>query len=251
MKSRLYLLSVLAVSTFLILYIVGGLGNQSTAADSGGRAYQIPAARSWTNSTQFRRTMLKLLLAEANDVARNLNLRERLPILETDVTEVVLATPRIDRLTGIAGAISTSNYQYSFAAGYKFSILTPLHGFKNSSTEIQRLTNAYTWPIERFNSNIAVEIATQRLASLNIDTAALSRDCQLRVTTALRTDMTHFVPMYAVIWQKLDGGLPVAVCDIFQPNGSVYDLYIDDSMYILRKPIAVPGILAVTNLSSP
>jgi hypothetical protein len=78
----------------------------------------------WSVPLDYQTNALRLILTEANSVAQELDLPERLPITESDVTAKYIPAPRMARMLKTVGNITTSNYTYYCSVGYKFSFLT-------------------------------------------------------------------------------------------------------------------------------
>src|SRR5437899_535371 len=72
----------------------------------------------WRFTTRaYQEEALRLLLKEANSAARELNLRENLPISKSCLVEVYISPPALVAL----GTISTTNYAYCASVGRTFS----------------------------------------------------------------------------------------------------------------------------------
>ena len=75
----------------------------------------------------YRKEALRLLIEEVNRVAKELQLPEKLPITESNLTASYLSPPNMaGRVPGF-GNISTSNYVYFVTVGNKFSFLERTH----------------------------------------------------------------------------------------------------------------------------
>ena len=89
------------------------------------RAIRIPDLATLLSQTnapkEYRSEALALLVAEANQVARDLALPEKLPISVSDVAEAYISPPRLAKSAGAIGTIATSNYLYLVSEGNKFS----------------------------------------------------------------------------------------------------------------------------------
>jgi hypothetical protein len=191
----------------------------------------------WRFTTKaYRDEALQMLLKEANDVAKTLNLSEQLPITTTNLIGVFIGPPALVAL----GSIATSNYVYCASIGRTFS------GFdqKNRAETFDRAKTEYNWPIDRMNTNRAFQIATQIMGTAGIDVASLNRDCSLEITVSRpeRAQGTHFVPNYWVTWRK--PGKVAANMEFIEPTRTIRQLHVWDNKYILRQP------LSFTNLAS-
>ena len=165
----------------------------------------------------YKKEALRLLIREANDVARQLNLPEDLPITQSNLIYVVIGTPKMVALSGGGiGTIDTSNYEYVVGIGDKLCYITSQ---KLDSEEARNdLKAKYLWPIERRNTNAAYELATQWMAAIKMDVKRIERDGNVHIWswTPDGVDNKHFVPLYWVVWKKADG--PVASVELLEPT---------------------------------
>jgi hypothetical protein len=191
----------------------------------------------------YRREILRRMIEQANQVARDMNLAEQLPITESNLTEAFVNPPIyfIDR--GTAGNIGTSNYLYFVRRGRKMSEISHTH---LDSLFVQDEKN-YSWPISRLDTNAAFQVATQIMASAGADIVALNRDCKVEI----RASMTegphgkHFVPYYWVVWRK--SGSNAAFLEFLEPSRSLRDLTLDDETYNLREAMVVTNLDSLLN----
>jgi len=194
----------------------------------------------------YRNEALTLLIGEANRVAHELSLQEKLPIIEPNVISAYISpVPMAEGLKGI-GNITTSNYTYYVSIGNKFSGLV-LNGLQESYLKLQA---EYLLPIAQMDTNAAFQLAKQKLAAVSIDVDALNRDCQLSIRAWTPEGPTgkHFVPVYWVSWGS--NGSPVASIELFEPTKAIRQLHINISNYILRKPLQISNaafLLSQTN----
>ena len=198
----------------------------------------------------YRKEALRLLIKEANDVAIELHLPERLPITQTDLVDVVIGPPKVAAIIGGIGAIGTSNYEYCVAVGGKLSYITSSK--LDSETARKELKAKYLWPIERRNTNAAYQMATQWLAAIQMDVKGIERDCKVHVWswTPDGVDPKHFVPIYWVVWKRPDG--PVASVELLEPTHLLGHLNVHHPEYVLRKPVEITNmdvLLSQTNMS--
>jgi hypothetical protein len=112
------------------------------------------------------------------------------------------------------------------------------------------------------DTNQAYQLATQYLARVSMDVAGLNRDCRLIVEPYgyFPSPGGKFVPIYLVAWVRhdLQYGATASVI-IFTPANKLLSLRVEDSRYILRKPLIFtnlnsllpgPGLI-ITNHPSP
>lgn len=212
----------------------------------------------------YRRAAFRLVLEEANRVAKELKLAERLPVKESDLLEAVINPFGYNCLYQRVGNVTSSNYCYYVSQGYKFSYLEKIHQFEDCNN----LRATYTWPTNRIDTNQAYSLAVGWLNDVSVDVARLNRDCLLKVTVdpsfAFVTPET-FVPVYWISWQRkkreenqerhmtLRSG--VASVRLFAPTKLLLQLRVEDSEYILRKPLTftnlqslLPGVAPVKKL---
>jgi len=197
----------------------------------------------------YQREALRLLISEANLVAQELGLPERLPITNSDLTEIIIHPPRAARIVGL-GNISTSNYVYYISVGHKFSGLDR----KNLEQDWEQLRKNYTWPISRMDTNGAFQMATQIMAAVSMDVAALNRDCRIDIQVSRPDDgllSKHFVPDYWVTWFRPgQNEEAVAMIEFLLPTRTIRQLHVNNWKYILRKPVKVQhadALLSQTN----
>jgi hypothetical protein len=185
----------------------------------------------------YQKEALRKVIREANDVARALQLKDDLPITESNlVTQFILSYGMAQRL-GAIGNVTTSNYTYYVSVDHKFSYLESVH----QNGDRMRWNHEYSWPISKLDTNAAYQLATQWLDAVSMDVKGLNEDCELHVgITGLRGQGTNalFLPVYWVYWTK--GGLghgSVASVEFFAPTKTLMQLRVEDSDYILRKPL--------------
>ena len=209
---------------------------------------------------QYQQSAFKLVLQEANDVAKQLRLPEKLPITETDLVEAVVTPFGFNCIHQSIGNVTTKKYCYYVSRGNKFCYLEGTHQAEDCS----RYQRSYTWPISRMNTNQAYQLATQWLAAASMDVKAMNRDCDVTVT--LDTAYTHppagkFVPIYWVSWMR-KGYVPngdvasvisndVASVMVLTPTKTLLQLRVESPRYILRKPLALTNLEALLPGKAP
>jgi hypothetical protein len=185
----------------------------------------------------YQEEAFRLVLQEANLVAKQLQLPENLPITETNVIRRFINPFAYAYTRKAIGNITTRNYTYFVSQGNKFSYLEGTH----QDEDCRRFQRNYTWPLSRIDTNQAYQLATQWLAAISIDIEALNRNCSVVVkpeTDYIQAPQGKFVPVYYVYWRKLgkeDGG--AADVRLFTPTKTLLQLRVEDPMYILRPPI--------------
>jgi hypothetical protein len=203
----------------------------------------------------YQREAVKLMIHEADSVASELKLEESLPIMEADINSPDVQPYRAAQLLKAVGFIATTNYNYDFAKGQKFSSLLWL----DPGHLISRWKEDYRWNVSRVDTNTAYLLATQLLVAASIDVAALNRDCELHIDPTTMTNLysfgivgttSDFVPIYSISWTKGGWGHgSVAYIRLFLPTKTLMELKVDDPRYINRHPLTFTNINAL--LSSP
>jgi len=197
----------------------------------------------------YEQEAFKLVLAEANRVARELNLPEKLPITESNLTRVFIVGYGMSLMhPKMIGNVHTKDYGYFVSVGHKLSYVEGAH----QDEDCLRWMEEYRWPKPRMDTNGAYQMATQWLAAARIDVAALNRDCRLQIEPELFANQSvgngKFVPIYFVYWQsarnRAEGYGNVASVKLFAPTKTLMSLRVEESKYIARSP------LAFTNLSA-
>jgi hypothetical protein len=69
----------------------------------------------------YRQHALSLVLGEANKVAQELHLPEKLPIAETNLVSAYITPPGLADGLGAIGNVTTANYTYYCSVGRRFS----------------------------------------------------------------------------------------------------------------------------------
>lgn len=201
----------------------------------------------------YQKEAFRLLIQEANRVAKELKLPEKLPIEKEDVVHAYVSPFGLAYADKKIGNITTKNYSYGVAQGNKLSHVT-IADYDRKCFEFR---DKYQWHISRIDTNAAYQLATQWLAAISVDVNGLNRDCTPHVAlssfwnnVSRLGDMpkgTNFVPIYYVWWTpKVDkaGGFGGASVELLLPTKTLIALSVDDPKYILRKP------LVFTNLAS-
>jgi len=201
----------------------------------------------------YQKEAFRLVLQEANQVAQELKLSEKLPIREADVTEAFISPFGFAYLSKAVGNITTRNYCYCVSKGNKFCYLIKTH-LEDTCQEYQ---TQYTWPENRMDTNGAYQLATQWLAAIAMDVNALNRDLHLIIKAdddLIRSPRGKFVPVYDVGWCKKwkptpgiieeDHGKwePVVSVQLFTPTKTLLQMHVEDPKYILRPPLVFTNL---------
>ena len=203
---------------------------------------------------KYQDEALRLVVSEANKVAIELHLPELLPITTTNLTQAYIPPFEYGYRNKGVGNITTSNYWYFVAQGYKFSGLT-IANFDGHCFEYQ---DKYRWPVSRIDTNAAYRLATQWLAAVHMDVDGMNRDC--RVETIVDAfwnglkpgEHPHgtFVPIYSVTWtsrKKKNARDDGSVADValLAPTKTLLGLTVFDPKYILREPVVFTNLAAL------
>ena len=189
-------------------------------------------------TSAYRNQALQMILEEANKVAKELHLLEKLPITKTNLTAISIATPRYCQMYGALGNISTTNYTYYVSVDNKLSSVVRTHG----DNELLQLLEKYRWPMWRVQTNAAYQLATQFLAQASVDVAKLNQNCKC-VVYYPDEDGKFFTPNYSVVWTKGEVTGNHAKVEIFMPKKLLRDLSVNRSEYILRKPLEITNLV--------
>jgi len=198
----------------------------------------------------FQKEALRLVIEEANTVARELNLPEKLPITTSNVVHGFVGPFGYSFMEKRIGNITTKIYSYGAEQGNKFSDLTIAnydgHGFE--------YRDKYQWPVSRIDTNAAYQLATQWLAAAHMDVEALNRDCRVQCKVdetfnGLKPgEQPHgtFAPIYWVHWlPRSNQPGSVAYVTLFAPTKTLLQLTVYDPKYILRKPLVFTNLAAL------
>ena len=218
--------------------------------DTNGKVVYIDG--SFTTKA-YQDEALRLVIQEANTVARELQLPEALPITQSNLTHVYIGPFGFSYQLQAVGNITTSNYWYFVKRGNKFSDLT----VADIDNRCRDYTAHYQWPITQIDTNAAYQLAVHWLSAAHMDVQALSRDCNVRVAldphwNGVRMGQLPkrtFTPIYIVSWLArgpgADSNAAVASVELFLPKQTLLSLSVDDPKYILRSPIVFANFAAL------
>ncbi len=198
----------------------------------------------------YQEAALEVLLAEANQIARELELPERLPIKRSDLREARINTPYWAEHARQFGFVSTSNYYYYANVGNRLGWVDPNFGPDEVRRPVfmESVRKRFLRPKAQMDTNAAYAMATQWLAKVGADVPALERDAE-RVDISAREIGGNFVPVYLVRWQKLaqfrgDSSPPklesVASIQFVAPERRILQMRVNQAKYIRRKALTVP-----------
>ena len=208
---------------------------------------QLALPLKYTTET-YQNAAFDLVLREANLVAQQLHLPEKLPITRTDVVDSYISPLGTAQHTKRIGKIATRRYAYYVSNDNKFCYLDST----SQEEDYRRWQAQYSWPLAKLDTNGAYQMATQWLASAAMDVEALNHDCQKHIQAGVlkqRSKDSRFLPIYWVYWTKGGEGQGcVASVKLFMPTKALVQLRVEQSKYILRQPLQVTNSAA--NLSS-
>jgi hypothetical protein len=195
----------------------------------------------------YERRAIELVLREANLVAEQLRLPEKMPITGADLTRIFVVPYGMSRLDpGMIGNVNTRNYGYFVSVDHKLSFVQS----SREDADCIKWREEYTWPISRVDTNAAYGMATQWLAAAMMDVEALNRDCVVEIrpnpywNAGMRRGM--FVPIYDVHWKSerniAERYGDVAYVKLFAPTRTLVSLNVRESRYILREPLVFTNL---------
>jgi len=197
----------------------------------------------------YQKEAFKLVLKEANAVAKELNLPERLPITETNLTECYISRYGFSRIQfKPIGNVSTKDYCYCVSLDHKLCFVEGTHQDQDALKWIKH----YNWPLSRMDTNAAYQLATQWLAAISMDVKGLNRDCEVHIVpdrywNAGKPSKKTFVPIYDIYWlspkNRAEGYGGVALVKLFTPTKTLVSLRVEESKYILRKPLVFTNLV--------
>ncbi len=210
--------------------------------DTNGKVIYIEGA---FTTKAYQNEALRLVIQDANKVARELQLPEVLPITESNLTHVYIGPFGFSYQLQAVGNITTSNYWYFVKRGNKFSDLT----VAEIDNRCRDYMAHYRWAISKLDTNAAYQLATQWLSKAYMDVQGLNRDYNVRITLDPywngvkmgQMPKRTFTPIYIVSWlprrQEADSDGAVASVELFLPKQTLLSLSVDNPKYILRPPL--------------
>jgi hypothetical protein len=202
----------------------------------------------------YQKEAVRLVIEEANHVAQQLNLQENLPITESNLVAAFISPPQMIKIG--FGNITTSNYTYYVTVSDKFSYLEK-HFPDVMKKDYAELKAQYLWPIDRMDTNAAIQSAIQWLAAASMDVVAITNNCNVRAEafTPEGKNGKHFVPLYRVYWMEknVSSFSPAASVEFLEPTKELRQLRVNKPQYILRQPLQITNLdylLSQTNTPS-
>lgn len=196
-------------------------------------------AEQWRIPENYKREALNLLIREANEFCRSLELPDKLPITSSNLLEASVAAPAVSDRLGRFGAIRTERFVYSSFFGNKLSVLSTNLSQQDEPRYLALIKQKYLLPKSEVNTNAAYALATQLLARAFVDVGALERDFPAKVEFwALGS---RFVPLYTVVWER-GAGVPsdeAARVQVLLPERALKLLSVERPEYIMRPSLLV------------
>jgi hypothetical protein len=210
----------------------------------------VIALKDGFTTREYQNAAVKLMLHEANLVARELQLSEELPITESNLIEAIVTPFDFNYITKTIGTVTTRNYHYCVSQGNKFSNLVVANYDQTCLNYEKELL-----PIKQMNTGEAYQLATQWLAAVSMDVNGLNRDCKAHValsphcnglTKLGQKPRKNFVPIYFVWWTSPQNDAEkygdVAFVELFSPTKKLLQLGVRDPKYILREPVVFTNL---------
>ena len=218
--------------------------------DTNGRVIAID---DMFTTQAYRQETLRLVIEEANKVAKEMKLTEALPITKDSLIQAYIGPFGLNYQLKALGNIKTTNYWYFVKRGNKFSDVT----VANIDDRCREYAINYQWPIKWFDTNAAYQLATQWLEAAHMDVQGLNRDYDVRVAVdgywnnvrMGELPKRKFTPLYIVSWlvkgkphYSAGGGASV---ELFLPTKTLLSLSVEDPKYISRTPLVFTNLAAL------
>jgi hypothetical protein len=228
-------------------------------------------------SAAYQAVVAPLLLQEANFYAERLTLSEPRP-LTAAVARVSVNPP----LMGGLGQVTTTNYFYSFPTGRdkpqtnecgvafiehgKLAYVMRVSRFQVNGREIGDLDVGLAAIPSQVDMNGAYRLATQWLAAVQVDVAALERDYKPMIVQQGFYDPPltpeqglnppanaprKLRPVFDVTWGGPDGCSPPVWVEIFGPTEELVLLRMENTTYSRRPAIVITNALELNGLPPP
>jgi hypothetical protein len=178
------------------------------------------------------------MLEEVNRTAKELNLREDLPIARSNVVGTFVNPPAMFINRSSVGTLSTKNYEYYLTVGRTVSGID-MKRLDESRLEVK---SNYWWTVDKLDTNAAFQIAIEIMKKAGADVDALNHECVMAIRASMPegTKGSHFVPDYWVNWQG--AGSNVASLEFVQPTKVIRSLHVYDAKYLRRKPLEIRNL---------
>jgi hypothetical protein len=222
------------------------------------------------NERPYMTIALQKMLSEIDYFSEHLHLPVARPLQATNIDQFNVSSPWFSLIRntnfaspvqqsqfgkiGVAGHIETTNFHFYFQAGRLWSLV-------NKDKHIERFRFYPTWAAmpSLINSNSAYQLATQWLASVEMNTALLEKKYGSQKTIEQAffwnqpglgvehppgdTNKT-MLPIFTVAWGAAPGGnvSPAASVEIFGPTKELMQLRVGDDSLFRRPPLIVSSV---------
>ena len=194
-----------------------------------------------------------LILKEANKVAAELKLGEKLPITKSDLNGIFIVPYDYSRLSPkMIGNIHTENYGYYVSLDNKLCFIEASHQREDTI----RWIKDYQLPRTDVDTNLPFRLAMEWLTAASMDVKRLNRECSVEVeldpsVNGVNNSSHSVVPVYCVYWlspqNRKNGYGDAASVKLFAPTKKLVSLRVYESKYILRAPLVIDPSLIKTN----
>jgi hypothetical protein len=218
------------------------------AVDTNGNVFSIDPM---FTTAAFQEEGLRLVIAEANAVAKDLRLSEPLPITRSNLSGAFIAPFGYTYIRKRLGNVTTTNYSYNVGQDFKLSDVS-VAKYDQQCLEYCR---EYRWPISRLDTNTPYRLAIQWLAAMHADVEGLNRDCDVHVSVSPywnevelgEVPKAKFTPIYCVWWRRAfgSGKSGAATVELFLPTKTLLQLTVSEPQYILRQPLVFTNLPAL------
>lgn len=247
------------IVTCCLLVVLQAKAVESAFKPPGGATQELPAGVPRVVDTNgnvifvdctfttpaYQDEAFRLVIAEANKVARELQLHETLPITAPNLTHAFISPFGYAINRRAVGNITTSNYWYGVAQDYKFSQLS----IADYDAHYFEFRDRYRWPRSQIDTNAAYALASKWLADVHMDVGRLNHDCEVHANVSSDLDPASvsrgrhqdstFTPIYFISWTTKARGTPgsVAYVELFLPTKTLLQLCVNEPKYILRPAL--------------
>jgi len=214
-------------------------------------------------SLAYKAIAVQLALSEANYASQRLNLPTPHPIQMTDLVKAYAGSPKLRPPHGVA--IETTNFYFSIYINKK----GPMHVIINKARNIESLdldpVRARTPSL--IDSNGAYQLATQWLASIDVDVAALEKKygSQRKIEQAFfwnqpSLDVDHHppgdtnkttLPVFNVTWGHGQQDEYAVQARILGTTKELMSLTLGDSTLSRRPPLLITNAMELNNTEPP
>jgi hypothetical protein len=191
-------------------------------------------------TSAYKEAAIQAALHEANLVARELDLAEKLPIERSDIKNATVSPPYASDRFGWFATLHIGDYCFSAAASNKLSWVERDLSDSEERFYLAQLKSTRTLPKSELNTNAALTTARGWLSALAVDIGALERDFApcVRVWELGNS----FVPLYEIDWARVEDGVRILAAEValVEPGDTLKRLVVYQPEYLSRQPLRVP-----------